>query len=216
MFFRQQTPQTLAAAVYRHGRKPGCPAAKNKHARKCTVACGFSGAKWIDSTPLREIRTISPGSTSRTYSASIKSNAQVSEADHPGAIEPSQAQRTESARIANRVNFIAREQQQRIRAFHLIQRIGDRAGQISRLAARDQMHDHFGVAGGLKNRSAMLQLPAQLERVGQIAVVRQREFAFVAINHHRLRVHQRCCRPPSNSACARWPRRPAAAQSRPA
>ena len=28
-------------------------------------------------------------------------------------------------------------------------------------------------------------------RVGQIAVVAEREFAFVAVNHHGLRVHQR-------------------------
>ena len=52
------------------------------------------------------------------------------------------------------------------------------------------MHDHFRVAGRLKNRSAMLQLLAQLDRVSQVAVVPQRDFSFVAVNHHRLRVRQ--------------------------
>ena len=100
-------------------------------------------------------------------------------------------QRTEAARIANRIHFIARQQHQRVRAFHLIQRIGNRAGKISRRASRDQMHDHFGVARGLKNRAAMFEPPAHFERVGQVAVVAERDFALIAIDHHRLRVHQR-------------------------
>ena len=36
----------------------------------------------------------------------------------------------------------------------------------------------------------MFQLLAQLDRVSQVAVVSQRDLSFVAINHHRLRVHQ--------------------------
>src|SRR5277367_5588297 len=52
------------------------------------------------------------------------------------------------------------------------------------------MHDHLGVARRLKNRPAMFQLFAQLDRVGQVAVVSQRDFSLVAVNHHRLRVRQ--------------------------
>src|SRR5271154_4639655 len=130
---------------------------------------------------------------------------------HPRAIQPAQTQRPESPRIANRINLIARQQQQRIRALHLVQRIRDRARQVSRLAPRDQMHDHFGITGRLKNGSAMLQFLAQLDRVGQVAVVPQRDFSLVAVNHHRLRVHQdvvaRCRIPGVPDRCvARQPR----------
>src|SRR5271155_1254 len=79
MLARQQSSEALAALVH--------PAAKDQAvgARKINVfedavLMRFSCAKRMDSTPPFEIRTISPGSISRTYSASIKSNAQVSEA----------------------------------------------------------------------------------------------------------------------------------------
>ena len=60
---------------------------------------------------------------------------------------------------------------------------------VARAAARDQMHDHFGVAGGLENRTAMFQPPPHFQRIRQIAVVAQRDFALVAVDDHRLRVH---------------------------
>ena len=110
---------------------------------------------------------------------------------HPGAVEAAQDQRAEAARVADGVHLIARQQQQRIGAFHLVERVGQRAGKIPRRAARDQMHDHFRVAGGLENRAAMFELAAQLERVRQVAVVRQRELALVAVDHDGLRVDQR-------------------------
>jgi hypothetical protein len=37
----------------------------------------------------------------------------------------------------------------------------------------------------------MFEPPAQFQRVSQISIVRDSEFAFIAIDHHRLRVHQR-------------------------
>ena len=140
--------------------------------------------------PLREIRTISPGSTSRTYSASIKSNAQVSDAATQAPSRRPKNQRTEAARVANRIHFVARKKQQRIRAFHLTERVGERAGKIARSAARDQMHDHLGVAGGLENRAAMFEPAAHFQRVRQVAVVAERDLALVAIDHDRLRVDQ--------------------------
>src|SRR3984957_8025634 len=53
------------------------------------------------------------------------------------------------------------------------------------------MNDHFRVARRLKNRPAMLEPPPHFDRVRQVAIVRERDFAFVAIDHHWLRVHQR-------------------------
>ena len=137
------------------------------------------------------MRTISPGSTSRTYSAPIRSKAQVSEATSQASLQAAQDQRAEAARIANGVDFVAREHQQRVGAFDLIERVAQRARQIARRAARHQVHDHFGVAGGLENRAAMFEGAAQLAGVGEVAVVRQRELALVAIDDDGLRVDQR-------------------------
>ena len=93
--------------------------------------------------------------------------------DEPGAAEAAEAQRAEAARIADGVHFVARQHQQRVGAFDLIQRVGERAGEIARAAARDQVHDHFGVAGGLEDRAAMFERAAQLDGVGEVAVVRR-------------------------------------------
>src|SRR5262249_54179467 len=109
----------------------------------------------------------------------------------PGAVKPAENKRTEPPWIANRVHFVAREHEQRVRAFYLTEGIGESARQISRRAARYQMHDHFGVAGGLKDRAAMLKFAAQLQCVGQIAVVAKRDLALVAVDHDGLRVDQR-------------------------
>ena len=38
----------------------------------------------------------------------------------------------------------------------------------------------------------MLQPPAHFQRVRQIAIVTERKLSFIAIDHHGLRVHQRC------------------------
>src|SRR5487761_1585041 len=144
--------------------------------------CCFSGAKWMDSTPLFEMRNISPGSTSRMYAAPIKANAHVSEA--------SESERAEAARVANGKNFVARQNQKRIRAFHLAERVRDGSREVADFAARHQMHDHFAVARRLEDRALMFQAAAQIQRVGQVAIVRQRQLAFIAIGNERLGVHQ--------------------------
>ncbi len=53
------------------------------------------------------------------------------------------------------------------------------------------MHDDFGIAGGLENRAAMLEVAAQFGGIGEIAVVRQGQLAFIAIDDDGLRVDQR-------------------------
>src|ERR1700688_5318297 len=52
------------------------------------------------------------------------------------------------------------------------------------------MHDDFRVAVGLKNPATMFQLAAPFRGVGKVAVVAQRDFALVAIDHDGLRVEQ--------------------------
>jgi hypothetical protein len=53
------------------------------------------------------------------------------------------------------------------------------------------MHDHFCVAVRLENGAAMLQPAPPLGRIRKIAVVPQRHFALVAVDHDGLRVQQR-------------------------
>ena len=66
-----------------------------------------------------------------------------------------------------------------------------RAGKIAGLRTREQMHDDFGVAVGLEDRAAMLELAAPLGGVGEISVVAERDFALVAIDQNGLRVEER-------------------------
>ena len=83
---------------------------------------------------------------------------------HPGVAKLAQAQRTKPARIANGIHLVAGQYQQRIRALHLIERIAQRARQIARGAAGHQVHDHFGVAGGLEDRALVFERAAKLGR----------------------------------------------------
>src|SRR5258708_31800295 len=52
------------------------------------------------------------------------------------------------------------------------------------------MDDDFGVAVGLENRAAMLELAAPLGGVGEVAVVAEGDFALVAVDHDGLGVEQ--------------------------
>src|SRR5260370_3410775 len=53
------------------------------------------------------------------------------------------------------------------------------------------MNDDFGVAVGLENRAAMLELAAPLGGVGEVAVVAERDLALVAVDHDGLGVQER-------------------------
>ena len=100
-------------------------------------------------------------------------------------------QRTKSARIAGGKDPIGRQHHQRKCAFDAAQRIGHGVGQRLLARARDQVHHDFGVAGGLKDGALLLKLGANFERIGEIAVVRQRDLALVALHHDGLRIEQR-------------------------
>ena len=103
----------------------------------------------------------------------------------------SHGQRTEAARIARRKNPVRTEHHQRKRAFHAAQRVGHRVRQGLLFRERDQVHDHFGVAVGLENRSLGLQPMPDFLRIHQVAVVRQRNHALVRLHHDGLSVEQR-------------------------
>src|SRR5260370_42605423 len=53
------------------------------------------------------------------------------------------------------------------------------------------MDDDFGVAVGLENRAAMLELAAPLGGVGEVAVVAVRDLALVAVDHDGMGVQER-------------------------
>ena len=81
-------------------------------------------------------------------------------------------------RIARDDDAIVGQKDQRKCAFDLQQRIAQRAGERTFARARDQVENDFGIAGGLEDRAIFFQLAPQLDRVGQISVVRNRDLAF--------------------------------------
>ena len=100
-------------------------------------------------------------------------------------------QRTKAARIARGKDAVGRQHDQRKRAFDAAQRIGHRVGQGLLTRARNQVHDDFGIAGGLKDGALLLKLGVHFVRICDVAVVRQRNLALVALHHDGLRVEQR-------------------------
>ncbi len=100
-------------------------------------------------------------------------------------------QRPEAARIAGGEDAVGREHHQRERALDAAERVGHGIGQRLLARARDEMHNNLGVAGGLEDRSGLLELAAHFQRIDDVAVVRQGDLALVALHHDGLRVEQR-------------------------
>ncbi len=92
---------------------------------KMQAAGAAGGNGWYDDMPSLLNTTSSPGSTSRSYVASIRSRAQVSEASDPGAFHPAEHQRTKAVRITHGDQFFGGEEDQGVRATHLCQRVDD-------------------------------------------------------------------------------------------
>src|SRR5260221_2944595 len=97
-------------------------------------------------------------------------------------------ERAEAAGIADCVEFVLGEDKERVGTFDLIESVAERAGEIASLRASDEVNDDFGVTVGLKDGTAMLELAAPVGGVGEIAVVSDGDFAFVAIDHDGLGV----------------------------
>ncbi len=163
-------------------------------------------------TPPAPIMTISPGSTSRTNSASMMSRAQVSEDRiHASPRRPSTSG-LHPQRIAHPDHRLLRQRDQRIGSLDLLQRIGQPLDDGVLEAGRDQVDDDLGVAGRLEQAAAPHQLAAQMIGVGQIAVVADRQPAEI----ESRRTAAGCCATPlrrwSHSAHGRSPSPPAAAR----
>ena len=139
-------------------------------------------------TPPAPMITISPGSTSRTNSASMMSRAQVSDAMIQASAEPADHQGPHAERVAHPDHRILRQRTDRIGALHLMQRIDQTIDDGILEARRDQMDDHFGVAGRIEQAAAPHELPPELIGIGQIAVMADRHSAEFEIAEKRLDV----------------------------
>src|SRR5260370_10722612 len=96
--------------------------------------------------------------------------------DDPGILafrgrELAEDERTEATGIADGVEFVLCEDEERVGAFDLIECVAERAGEIAGLRAGDEMDDDFGVAVGLESGATMLELAAPVGGVGEIAIV---------------------------------------------
>src|SRR5882762_10343714 len=137
--------------------------------------CGFAGFDFADVGGVEKIESAGFGG------------------DDPGILafrgrELAEDERTEATGIADGVEFVLREDEQRVGAFDLIEGVAERAGEIAGLRAGDEMDDDFGVAISLEDGAAMLELAAPVGCVGKIAVVADGDFALVAIDHDGLGV----------------------------
>ena len=107
---------------------------------------------------------------------------------HPGAVEATQRQGPEAARVARRDQRVVREREQAEGALHARERVDEPF--FGRVLARagEQLHDHLAVGGGAEDRAAPLELAADRDGVDEIAVVRDRDRARVGAGVERLRV----------------------------
>ncbi len=76
-------------------------------------------------------------------------------------------------------------------ALDLLQSVGQPVEHVGLPGRCDEVDDHLGVAGRLKDRAAAIECPPQLHRVGQIAVVGNGEAALGELGEQRLDVAQR-------------------------
>ena len=94
-------------------------------------------------------------------------------------------------RIARHDDAVFGQEHQREGALDLQQGVAQGSRQRTLGGVRHQVQDHFGVAVGLEDGAAPLQLRAHFDGVGDVAVVRHRHAALVAGDREGLRVQQR-------------------------
>ena len=92
--------------------------------------------------------------------------------------------------VANGNEPVFRQEEQRKRTLHLGHGIDQSGLLISRLRARIQVQEDFGIAGGLEDRTLPGQLVPQLVLVDEIAVVAHGYLAVHAFDQQRLGIGQ--------------------------
>ena len=97
-------------------------------------------------------------------------------------------ERAEAARVARGDDPILGEEDQRVGALHLAERVGDALRERGFGRGRDQVDDDLAVDRRLEDRAARLEPAAQLVGVHEVAVVRDGERALGPLDHERLAV----------------------------
>ena len=97
--------------------------------------------------------------------------------EHPGLAETPKDERPDAERIARADELLVGETDQRVGAFDLQQRLDEFLHEQTFLAARDKMEDDLGVGGRLADGALGDQPVAHRERVGEVAVMGEREAA---------------------------------------
>ena len=159
-------------------------------------------------SPSSSTQMTSPGRTSRTASAPMRSSAHVSEATTQSSpIWPSVSGRNPNgSRNATRVPV--HESRHRVGALQARHRGCHRFGE-RRLVARDERGDDLRVQPCRELDAVADQLGSQLLDVHEIAVVPERDGARSRRDGSAAARSPTCWRPSSSSGCGRSPPRPA-------
>ena len=121
---REPPPKRAPRAIDRAA-EHAAVGAREIHVLEHAAASSLRRSGMSERIPLPSTATISPGSTSRSTVAPTMSSAQVSDANTMRIAEPSHDERTPSARIARGEQRVADDDEQRVRAFDALQRIGE-------------------------------------------------------------------------------------------
>ena len=108
-----------------------------------------------------------------------------------GVADPAHHQGTDAERVAAGDQALLGQHQEGIGAFDLVQRIDDPVEHLGLRRGGDEVDDDFGVGGRLEDRAAAIERAAQLHRVGDVAVVGNREAAVGKFGEQGLDVAQR-------------------------
>ena len=151
--------------------------------------CGANGR--CERRPLSETMISSPGSTDADIGRADDVERHRLGGEDVGIAEPAHHQRPDAERIAAGDHPLAGQAEQRIGALDLLQRIDEAVEQGAVGRGRDEVDDDLGVAGRLEDRAAPVEVAAQPHRVGDIAVMGDREAARGELGEQRLDVAQR-------------------------
>ena len=146
------------------------------------------GTAWLKWAPCSSSTTSSPGASSRSTVAPMMSSAQRLGCEHPGVVDAADHQRADAVGIAEPGDRVLGEDDGGEGALDLLHRVGDGGAQVARRVVRDQRRDHLGVRGRVQPHPLLAQLVAEGGRVGQVAVVGQRDRPAAGVLHDRLGV----------------------------
>jgi hypothetical protein len=135
------------------------------------------------------------GKTSRSYSARSRSKAQVSLAktmvSGRRVADAAHGERAEAARIARGEDAVAGHHDDGECAFDLASESAMASTSVPALGVRDELHDDFGVGGGLEVSAVAFEAGAEVAEVDQVAVVRDGDEALGGVDADGLGVEQR-------------------------